>query len=70
VVFISVGYGKDKEGSLYMQIGPLAGEAGYRRLNVAVTRAKEHVKVISSILSTDIPKIVIFHLECACCMSI
>gem|GEM_PF-5222103 len=53
-----------------MQIGLLAGEAGYRRLNVAVTRAKEHVKVISSILSTDIPKIVIFHLEYACCMSI
>ena len=48
VMFFSVGYGKDSEGKLVMNFGPLNMEGGHRRLNVAITRARRHVKLISS----------------------
>lgn len=37
-----------------MNFGPLSREGGYRRLNVAITRAKYNVKLIGSIMPTDI----------------
>jgi very-short-patch-repair endonuclease/DNA polymerase III delta prime subunit len=55
VIFFSVGYGKAPDGSLHMNFGPLSKNGGERRLNVAVTRAKYHVKLISSLLPQDIP---------------
>ncbi len=54
VIFFSVGYGKDAVGKLTMNFGPLNGEDGARRLNVAITRARYHVKFVSSILPEDI----------------
>lgn len=54
VMFFSVGYGKDAGGALTMNFGPLNGEDGARRLNVAITRAREQVKLISSILPSDL----------------
>lgn len=54
VMFFSVGYGKDVNGALSMNFGPLNGEDGARRLNVAVTRAREQVKLVSSILPADL----------------
>lgn len=54
VVFFSVGYGRDAAGRLTMNFGPLNGEDGARRLNVAITRARDHVKLVSSILPEDI----------------
>ena len=54
VMFFSVGYGKDYTGKMSMNFGPLNPEGGERRLNVAVTRARYHVKLISSIQTTDI----------------
>lgn len=53
-IIFSVGYGKDQEGKLSMSFGPLNRDGGYRRLNVAITRAKFNVKLVSSILPTDI----------------
>lgn len=53
-IIFSVGYGKDQDGKLSMVFGPLNREGGYRRLNVAITRAKFNVKLVSSILPTDI----------------
>ena len=41
VIFISMGYAKDKDGRLHMGFGPLNQKGGERRLNVLVTRAKE-----------------------------
>ena len=34
VIFISVGYGKDKSGYMAMSFGPLSTDGGERRLNV------------------------------------
>jgi very-short-patch-repair endonuclease len=48
VMFLSVGYGPDELGQITMNFGPLNHEDGQRRLNVAITRAREHVKLISS----------------------
>jgi very-short-patch-repair endonuclease len=53
VLIFSVGYGKDKFGRLTMNFGPLNGNGGERRLNVAVTRARKKVIVVSSIRASD-----------------
>ena len=49
LIIISIGYGPDEYGKLTMQFGPLMKANGWRRLNVAVTRAKRRVEVVSSI---------------------
>ncbi|MBO7482490.1 MAG: DUF4011 domain-containing protein [Kiritimatiellae bacterium] len=54
VILFSVGYAADKEGRLAMNFGPLNRVGGERRLNVAVTRAKEQVVVFSSIHGSQI----------------
>ncbi len=54
VIFFSVGYGYDAQGHLAMNFGPLNKPGGERRLNVAVTRAREKVMLITSIKSSDI----------------
>lgn len=54
VIFLSVGYGRDAEGHLSLNMGPLNGDDGARRLNVAITRAREQVKLVSSLLPADL----------------
>lgn len=54
VIFISVGYGKNKQGYMAMRFGPLSGEGGERRLNVLISRAKRRCEVFSSITADDI----------------
>ncbi len=56
VIFFSVGYGFDAAGKFIMNFGPLNKEGGERRLNVAVTRARDHVKMIASIQPHDIER--------------
>ena len=53
-IIFSIGYAKDSRGIMYMNFGPLSREGGYRRLNVAITRAKYNVKLVGSILASDI----------------
>jgi len=53
VIIFSVGYGRDETGRLLMNFGPLNRDGGWRRLNVAVTRARRKVIVVSSIRSDD-----------------
>lgn len=53
-IFISIGYGYDKEGNITMDFGPLNKEGGERRLNVLTTRAKLKCVVFSNITSHDI----------------
>ena len=53
-IIFSIGYAKDNKGIMYMNFGPLSREGGYRRLNVAITRAKHNVKLVGSIVPTDI----------------
>lgn len=53
-IIITVGYGKDGEGILSHNFGPINNDGGERRLNVAVTRAKWHLTLVSSIQASDI----------------
>ena len=49
IILFSIGYGPDAEGKVYMNFGPLNQAGGYRRLNVAVTRARMEMIVFSSL---------------------
>ncbi len=53
-IIFSIAYGKDSQGRLFHNFGPLNRAGGERRLNVAVTRAKENVQLVSSMHGTDI----------------
>ncbi|HEX9262006.1 MAG TPA: DUF3320 domain-containing protein, partial [Candidatus Bathyarchaeia archaeon] len=54
VMIFSVGYGHDQKGQMTLNFGPLNKAGGERRLNVAVTRAREKVMLVTSIKSADI----------------
>ena len=54
VILFSVGYGPDKEGKIYLNFGPLNREGGWRRLNVAISRARYEMKVFSTLRSEQI----------------
>lgn len=54
VVILSVCYGHDADGKMRMNFGPINRSGGERRLNVAFSRAKHHMAVVSSITDTDI----------------
>jgi very-short-patch-repair endonuclease len=52
-IILSIGYGKDSSGKLPYRFGPLLTEGGFRRLNVAITRAKKRVTLVSSFSHAD-----------------
>lgn len=52
-IILSVGYGKNARGILPYRFGPLLQEGGERRLNVAVTRAKKRMTLVSSFTTRD-----------------
>ena len=54
VILFSIGYAPDASGRFAMNFGPLNRQGGERRLNVAITRAKEQVVVFSSIHANQI----------------
>lgn len=47
-VVLSVGFGRQSDGKVLHKFGPLNLEGGERRLNVAITRARKRMTVISS----------------------
>ena len=47
-IILTVGYGKDRGGNLPFRFGPLLSVGGQRRLNVAVTRARQRMTLVSS----------------------
>ncbi|HYK05176.1 MAG TPA: DUF4011 domain-containing protein [Thermoanaerobaculia bacterium] len=51
---ISIGYAKDASGKLALQFGPVSTDGGERRLNVAFTRARCQMIVVSSIRGGEI----------------
>lgn len=53
-IIFSVAYGVDAQGRLLHNFGPLNRAGGERRLNVAVTRAKYNIQLVSSMHYTDI----------------
>ena len=54
VIFISVGYGRDDDGRVSMNFGPLNQGGGERRLNVLTTRAKYRCEVFTNLKADDI----------------
>ncbi|XVV05769.1 DUF3320 domain-containing protein [Actinosynnema sp. CA-248983] len=53
VIIFSVGYGPDEHGDFKLNIPSLTKESGWRRLNVAITRAKRRVEVVTSVTPGD-----------------
>jgi very-short-patch-repair endonuclease len=53
-MMISVGYGKDANGHLSLNFGPLNMEGGWRRLNVLITRAKWQTTLVTGIRSHEL----------------
>jgi hypothetical protein len=56
VMIFSIGYGPDEHGRISANFGALSRPNGWRRLNVAITRARQRVEVVSSIRSHDVPE--------------
>lgn len=55
VIFVSTTYGPDPTtGRVFQRFGPIAGELGWRRLNVIFTRAKKRLLLFTSMTSQDI----------------
>lgn len=54
VIYISLGYGRDKDNFVSMNFGPVNKTGGERRLNVLITRARARCEVFSNIKSSDI----------------
>lgn len=49
VILFSIGFGPDETGKIYMNFGPLNRDGGWRRLNVAVSRARCEMVVFSTL---------------------
>jgi very-short-patch-repair endonuclease len=52
-IILSVGYGKNSDGRMMYRFGPLNQEGGERRLNVAITRAKNRMTLVSAFSARD-----------------
>jgi len=49
IIIFSIGYAQNAEGKVYTNFGSLSAEGGENRLNVAITRAKSKIIVVTSI---------------------
>lgn len=74
VIIFSTGYAPDKKGKMIMQFGSFSLSGGENRLNVAVTRAREKIIIVTSIypeqlrvedVKNDGPKLLRSYLEFA-----
>ena len=54
IIILSVCYGHGPDGRMLMNFGPINQSGGEKRLNVAFSRAKRHMAVVSSIQYSDI----------------
>ena len=54
IIIFSTAYAPDKKGKMTMQFGSLNMTGGENRLNVAITRAKEKIYIITSILPHEL----------------
>ncbi|HMV44030.1 MAG TPA: AAA domain-containing protein [Leptospiraceae bacterium] len=53
-IILSIGYVKEANGNLPHNFGPLTHQGGERRLNVAITRARKRMTIVSSFRDSDI----------------
>jgi len=54
IIIFSISYGFDNSNKFRYHFGPINGEYGPNRLNVAISRAKEKIYVVSSFEPTDL----------------
>lgn len=54
VIFFSTTFGKDVDGRFMLNFGPLGQVGGERRLNVAITRARDKMEIFSSFHPNEI----------------
>ncbi|MGH7907897.1 MAG: DUF4011 domain-containing protein [Candidatus Binataceae bacterium] len=54
VILFSIGFGPDAAGKITMNFGPLNKLGGERRLNVAVTRARQELKIFGTLRAENI----------------
>jgi very-short-patch-repair endonuclease len=52
-IILTIGYAKNPDGRMVYRFGPLNSEGGERRLNVAVSRARRRLTLVSSFSHTD-----------------
>ena len=52
-IILSIGYGKNADGKMQYRFGPLIMQGGERRLNVAITRARKRMTLVSSFAFAD-----------------
>jgi hypothetical protein len=55
VIIFSIGYGPDEHGKITSNFGALNKPRGWRRLNVAITRARQRIEVVTSIRAGNVP---------------
>ena len=53
-VILSIGYGKTPHGRVIYRFGPINQTGGERRLNVAITRSRRRMTVVTSLRSSDL----------------
>ncbi len=53
-IILSIGYGKDLNGRVPHRFGPVNQDGGERRINVAASRARSRMAIVSSIGSEDL----------------
>lgn len=54
LLFISLAYGKNSDGKVLLNFGPLNRKSGRRRLNVLFTRSRKHIHLFTSIRAADL----------------
>ncbi len=54
IIVFSIGYARNEQGKIYTNFGSLSQEGGENRLNVAITRAKSKIIVVTSIEPEDL----------------
>jgi hypothetical protein len=52
-IILAIGYGKSSDGRMLYRFGPVNNQGGERRLNVAITRARSRMTVVSSFSAAD-----------------
>ena len=55
-IILSVGYGRNDEQKIRYNFGPINGKNGDRRMNVATTRAKQRLTIVSTFTEMDLDK--------------
>ncbi len=54
IIIFSIGYAENAEGRVYSNFGSLSADGGENRLNVAITRAKSKIYIVTSIEPEDL----------------